>query len=139
LCILQKVRKDLTYAQKLKIIEMLEHGAKQKEVCNSLGCSQAQVSATYKNRDQIRQRVCQNPSRIRVRAGKAADVEWALADWYESVCMPGKYIPNEILVERAQEFAKKMGNTSFRPTLGWLNRWKNRFNVPMQSKVRFLI
>ena len=76
----QSKRKDLSVAEKLKVIDALTQKKTQMEVAKEFGISQTQVSRISGKRDEIRQKAKENTniSRKRQRTGKSADVETAL-------------------------------------------------------------
>ncbi|XP_061180799.1 serine-rich adhesin for platelets-like [Saccostrea echinata] len=127
----RRIRNDLNFAQKIQVLDLLKQGRKQTEVARRMGCSQSVISLIASREKEIYSHGNNlNPSRKRLRPGKAADMEVALTNWFKSIYTPGKYIPNSIIMEQAELEARKLGNLSFNPTSGWLNRWKLRHNIP---------
>ncbi|XP_062604991.1 serine-rich adhesin for platelets-like isoform X1 [Saccostrea cucullata] len=133
----RRLRNDLSFAQKIEVLKLLKQGLKQTEVARRLGSSQSVISLIASKEKEIYSHGNNlNPSRKRIRPGKAADVEVALTCWFKNVYVPGKYIPNTIIMEQAELQARKLGNMSFTPSSGWLNRWKLRHNIPSTASVK---
>ncbi|XP_061180798.1 uncharacterized protein LOC133189441 [Saccostrea echinata] len=127
----RRTRNDLNFAQKMQVLDLLKQGRTQTEVARRIGCSQSVISFIASKKKEIcSQGSNLNPSRKRLRAGKAADMEVALTNWFKSIYTPGKYIPNYIIKEQAELEARKLGNLTFNPSSGWLTRWKLRHNIP---------
>ncbi|XP_062604988.1 uncharacterized protein LOC134266778 isoform X2 [Saccostrea cucullata] len=127
----RRTRNDLNFAQKMQVLDLLKQGRTQTEVGRRVGCAQSVISQIAAREQEIyAQGNNLNPSRKRLRAGKAADVEVALTNWFKSIYRPGKYIPNYIIMEQAELEARKLGKMLFNPSSGWLMRWKLRHNIP---------
>ncbi|CAH1270552.1 TIGD3 [Branchiostoma lanceolatum] len=129
----QRKRNDLTLADKVKVIQMLDGFPKtsQTEAAKKFGCSQAQVSRAYKNRAAIFQQwgCNRNPNGKRKREGKNAEAEDALFRWYVSAKARSASVTGPILMAKAKTIAEGLGYSDFKPTDGWLGRWRRRNNL----------
>ncbi|XP_066293140.1 tigger transposable element-derived protein 6-like [Branchiostoma lanceolatum] len=129
----EKKRNDLTLGDKVKVIQMLNGVPKmsQAEVAKKFGCSQSQVSRAYKNKATIMQQweANLNPNRKRKREGKDGAVEDALHRWFVNARAMGAPVSGPILLEKAKDLAESLGDSDFKPTEGWLSRWKDRHNI----------
>ncbi|XP_019624404.1 PREDICTED: tigger transposable element-derived protein 6-like [Branchiostoma belcheri] len=128
-----KKRVDLTIADKVKVIKLLDSVPKlsQTEVGKRFGCSTAQVCRINKNREEImRQWECNsNPNRKRKREGKSGEVEEALMRWFVNARAKNVPLSGPILMEKARQLAESLGDENFKPTDGWLGRWKQRNGI----------
>ena len=101
----QRKRHDLTLAEKVQIIQLLEGVPKlsQAEVAKRFGCSQSQVSRAKKNRaDILQQREANcNPNRKRKREGKDGEVEDALLRWFVNARAKSELISGPTLMVKA--------------------------------------
>lgn len=70
-----------------------------------------------------------NPTRKRIRNGNNSKVELALSRWFELMTARGVRINGPILMEKSKELAAKLGTPDFKPSNGWLSRWKKRNNI----------
>lgn len=70
-----------------------------------------------------------NPNRKRLRNGSNPKVELALRKWFELMTSRGVRINGPILMEKSKELASKLGSPDFKPSNGWLSRWKKRNNI----------
>ena len=127
----QSKRKDLSVAEKLKVIDALTQKKTQMEVAKEFGISQTQVSRISGKRDEIRQKAKENTNitRKRQRTGKSADVETALLRRFEQMRAKGAPVNGPLLKEKAESLAESLGVPGFEASNGWLYRWKERHNL----------
>ncbi|XP_053549142.1 jerky protein homolog-like isoform X2 [Bombina bombina] len=127
-----KKRRDSTLAEKVKILELLQQPkASQSSVARNMGLSQSTISRVMKKRDEILERWNQNenPSRKRNRPFKHAKVDEALLEWLLFAKANKLPISGPILMRRAEAIAKEIGCPQFKPSNGWLWRWKERYRL----------
>ncbi|KAI8504584.1 hypothetical protein Bbelb_177020 [Branchiostoma belcheri] len=135
----QRKRNDLTLADKVKVIQMLDGVPKtsQTEVASKFGCSRSQVSRAYQNRAAILQQWDnnRNPNGKRKREAKNAEVDEALYRWYVNAKARSAPVSGPILREKAKALAEGLGCEDFKPSDGWLGRWKTRHNISTRGNV----
>jgi len=135
----KRTRTDLTLAEKLKAIRMVDGKRSQTDVATQLGVSQSQVSRILKNRNGIAEkwRSYGNLERRRQRSGKDADVEAALRTWLTKSVGGGDVPPpsGRRICEKAKDLAARLNKPDFKPTVGWLCRWKER-NAVVCRRIR---
>lgn len=127
-----KKRRDSTLAEKVKILELLQQPkASQSSVARNMGLSQSTISRVMKKRDEILERWNQNenPSRKRNRPFKHAKVDEALLEWLLFAKANKLPISGPILMRQAEVIAKQIGCPQFKPSNGWLWRWKERYRL----------
>ncbi|XP_061180838.1 uncharacterized protein LOC133189496 [Saccostrea echinata] len=120
----------------MRVIELLDQKLSQTKIAKQLGCSQALISRIANSKDEVRAQflTSENLNRRRNRKGRAPDVDNALWAWYQSLLdqEPGKQISNKMLKDQARKLADEFGISPFSASKGWLNRWKNRYNLVIQ-------
>ncbi|XP_071110643.1 tigger transposable element-derived protein 3-like [Haliotis cracherodii] len=127
-------RKDLTLADKVRVLEALSQKKSQTSLAAEFGVSQSQISRIGKNRDLIMARYLQtdNSDRKRNRDGKNVDVETALLRWYGQSQASSAPLSGPILMDKANELAVKLDARDFIPTTDWLQGWKDRHKVGLR-------
>ena len=127
----KRKRTDLSLEQKYQIIQLLDNKVSQSEVARRYGISQPTVSGIAKKREDITRQYESNanPTRKRERTGKAADIEAALAEWFNEARQHGTPLAGSILCEEAEDLAKQLGVTDFHASNGWFCRWKERHDI----------
>ncbi|GFN99689.1 tigger transposable element-derived protein 6 [Plakobranchus ocellatus] len=60
------------------------------------------------------------------------DVDRALFTWFKDARSKNVPLSGPILVEKAKEFAERLGVTSFTGSTGWLDRFKSRHGIVMK-------
>ncbi|XP_063816271.1 tigger transposable element-derived protein 6-like [Pseudophryne corroboree] len=127
-----KKRRDSTLAEKVKILELLQQPkASQSSVARNMGLSQSTISRVMKKRDEILERWNhnENPSRKRNRPFKHAKVDEALLEWLLFAKANKLPISGPILMRQAEAIANEIGCPQFKPSNGWLWRWKERYRL----------
>ncbi|XP_069807885.1 tigger transposable element-derived protein 3-like isoform X2 [Dendropsophus ebraccatus] len=133
-----KKRRDSTLAEKVKILELLQQPkASQSSVARNMGLSQSTISRVMKKREEILERWNQNenPSRKRNRPFKHAKVDEALLEWLLFAKANKLPISGPILMRQAEAIAKEIGCPQFKPSNGWLWRWKERYRLFYRAEV----
>lgn len=128
-----KKRKDLSFQEKLEILEFYDKLPKmsQRRAAVHLKISQPLLCKILKNRSAIEKSALNNVNidRKRVRSGKDSQVEAALKIWFGRVRDKNGSINGTLIRQKAEEFAKEMGKENFTATDGWFHRWKKRENI----------
>ena len=62
---------------------------------------------------------------------KYADLDNTVFEWYKRIraSKPEVGINGPIILRKAEYFATLHGYNDFKPSSGWLDRWKNRYNL----------
>lgn len=125
-----KRRRCFTIAEKVKIIERLESGVSNKDLCQELGISQSTLSTIWKSKDQIKS-VFQKDmtSNKRLKCSQHQDVEQALLEWFKIQRSKNIPISGPILQEKATEFGKRFNKIDFQCSSSWINRFRQRHNI----------
>ncbi|XP_025199361.1 tigger transposable element-derived protein 4-like [Melanaphis sacchari] len=125
-----KRRRCFTIAEKVKIIERLESGVSNKDLCQELGISQSTLSTIWKSKDQIKS-VFQKDvtSYKRIKCSQHQDVEHALLEWLKIQRSKNIPVNGPILQEKATEFGKRFNKIDFQCSSSWITRFRQRHNI----------
>ena len=125
-----KKRKAMDISEKVEIIQAIESGLKNVEVCSKFNKKSSTVSTIWKNRQQIlddfksmninvkKKRTCDDP-----------ELDKALYEWFKAKRIEKIPINGPILQIQANILAKKLGRTNFECSTGWIDRFKKRYNI----------
>lgn len=132
-------RNDLTLAQQMKVIKMLEAVPRisQSIIAKHFMVSQSQISRIGTNRVEIRKEweSNNNPTQKRRRfINKDTDIEKALLCWYNFAVTHKLPISDDILKGKSVCFAERFGIANFLPSIGWLRRWKEKNGIQLASE-----
>ena len=100
-------------------------------------CSKTQISSILKNKDTILELYEANmsneslKSRKRCQPSDYVDINEALYKWYTLACSHNIYPGGSQLREKAKQISEQLhvGESNFKASNGWLDRWKKRYNV----------
>ncbi|XP_042912665.1 tigger transposable element-derived protein 6-like [Parasteatoda tepidariorum] len=95
-------RKQFPIKEKLEIISEVDHGIKKADVATKYGLSPSTLSTFLKNRTKLEQQDIRSRN------------------------IP---ISGPLIREKALEFARTFGNENFQASVGWLNRFKERYGI----------
>lgn len=133
-----KRRAEITWKRKVEIlqeIEKLPNKISNREMAIHFGIPRNTLFNILRARDRIIEAYKRNPNgrRKRLRSGKAPHVEHALYQWYKGAKKQKLPLSNIVLFEKARDLAISQGSYTFRPTTGWLERWKKRHNITFST------
>lgn len=123
-------RKPLTLSEKLKIIGLIENGAKQNEVAKNLALSKTTINTIWLKRETIKRNACEfNSSFKKVRLSDYPSIDSALHEWF--ILQRSRNLPlnGPLLITKAQQISQFQNVTGFQASIGWLDNWKNRYGV----------
>ncbi|XP_071551084.1 uncharacterized protein [Panulirus ornatus] len=134
-----KRRAEITWKRKVEIlkeIEKLPNKISHREMALHFGIPRNTLFNILRARDRIIEAYKRNPNgrRKRLRSGKAPHVEHALYQWYKTAKKQKLPLSNIVLFEKARDLAVSQGSYNFRPTTGWLERWKKRHNITFSTE-----
>jgi IS30 family transposase len=127
----ERKRKSFSVEDKIRIIRMIESGKSMAEVSREVGLSSSTVSTIWKGRECVKSAYEKNMlgSRRLQRAAVSYDVELALFQWYDMKMKEKVDVSLSVLREKAEEFAKLLGDNFFYVTYRWLERFKARYTT----------
>jgi hypothetical protein len=123
-------RKCLSIREKVEIIRELERGEQNVEVCKTFNLSPSTVSTLWKNKEVILSALENNlTTNKKMRKCDLGNVDQALLKWFKVQRNAGFPINGPILKVQPEKFAKQLGHENFTCNNGWLDRFKNRYNI----------
>ncbi|GFO22523.1 tigger transposable element-derived protein 4 [Plakobranchus ocellatus] len=129
-------RKGFTLEQKIAIIEDTEKKTKtQSKICEEYSIARGSLHTILKDKDKIMSAYTQglfSQNRKKMRRPETNDVDRALFTWFKDARSKNVPLSGPILVEKAKEFAERLGVTSFTGSTGWLDRFKSRHEIVMK-------
>ncbi|XP_057340566.1 tigger transposable element-derived protein 6-like [Microplitis mediator] len=123
--------KTLTLREKVDVIQAVRRGTKRKEIFDQYGLPASTLSTILKNESEIllKYETSNNLSCKRQRLAEFPDVEECLLTWFKQCREKNLSISGTLLREKAEEFSKSLGHTSFRASNGWLGNFKKRHEL----------
>lgn len=123
--------KTLTLREKSDVINAVKSGMKKKDVAAQYGLPASTLSTIIKNEAEILQRYesSNNLSSKRRRLAEFPDLEECLLTWFKQCRDKNISVSGPILREKAEEFSKSLGHSSFRASNGWLVNFKKRHEL----------
>lgn len=118
-----------TLKQKLAIIEEVESGTRQSEICRKYDLSKSTLSSWLSQREKLRLEweKDRNLNRKRVRTTKNDVLDQALLSWYQQQKSERLPIDGPLLLSKANTLCEMM---NFPATCrSWIDRWKVRHQV----------
>lgn len=125
-------RKQFSLEQKLKILEKIDSGEAKHSVAKEFNIAPSTLSTFIKDRHKIENQIRDGaigPKRKKIRAAKFEDVDNAVFKWFQEVRSRNIPINGPLIREKALEFSKLFGHGNFQASVGWLNRFRERFGI----------
>jgi hypothetical protein len=130
---MSRMRKDLSLAQKLEILDKIKLqplGCITRRLLEILEVSKSTIARIQLQEQFLReQALSQVTTQKRKRGGKDADVDEALIQWFTLATSWGVQMSGPILKAKSEDLARKLGNDEFKVTNGCLSRWKVRYDI----------
>jgi hypothetical protein len=127
----ERKRRSFSVEDKIRMICMIESGKSVAEVSRDVGLSSSTVSTIWKARGCVKSAYEKNmlgSKRLR-RATVPYDVEHALFQWYDVKRKENVDVSMLMLQEKAEKFAKLLGDNFCYITYKWLEKFKARYNI----------
>ena len=112
-----------------------DYGKSVQAISEELRCGKTQIYGILKNKEatvalyESNASSSLHQSRKRTRLSEYSEVKDALYEWYLLACSKNSYPDGSQLKEKAKEIAERLGNSDFKGTNGWLDKWKKRHNI----------
>lgn len=107
----------------LVVYDKLPEKTNQRLAAQNLGIPQSTLNKLLKSRNEITE-CTESQSRKRKRENKSKTTDEALFVWFKQARAMNALINRSILMAKANDLAKKMGEMNFIATDGWLTSWK---------------
>ena len=125
-----KSRKNLTFSQKLEILKEGEKSS-QRAVAAKFGVSLGVVNRVIKRKLELEKLAENNCNHAAKRVKKSINEDLNEQVWEWFVAARSKNIPvsGPILQEKALNIATELGQTDFKASNGWLEKFRLRYNI----------
>ncbi|UYV64939.1 hypothetical protein LAZ67_3002512 [Cordylochernes scorpioides] len=123
---------QLTYVEKMKIIEEIEQGKSHSQVFRERNIPRSTISTIFKNKFAIKSAFLKSDFSSTLKRdcdGEFPEIEEALFRWIKQANAMKLAINGNILKEKAILLALKMGQDNFEASNGWLEKFKARRNI----------
>jgi hypothetical protein len=131
-------RKTLTGQQKKKLCEMFNtHLHKNKELAEIFSISPSTVTLIVSEKDKwLSLDDASQAAKIkRNKVPKFPNIEKALVIWLENAINDNQSVSGHIILEKAHEFATRLGVHNFNGSNGWLEKFKNRNHIKEYRRI----
>ncbi|XP_060074781.1 tigger transposable element-derived protein 4-like [Ylistrum balloti] len=122
---------------KYEAILAVERGNRRKsDIAKDFGIPSNTLSSWLKCADKIKNAFLNStygPERKKMRTGHFEYIEQALYKWYDEARRQNLPISGTILKNIAGEIASNMGETNFKCSTGWLDRFKGRYAISFKN------
>ena len=133
-------RVDRTLKEKIEILNKIKDqlpGTSERKLAEIVGLPKSTLRRLRRQETELRdvwerhknRGSAATASRKRQRDAKSADVDKALAEWFDAALAKGQVLTGPILLAKASEFAVKLDDTEFKASEGFLYRWKKRRSI----------
>lgn len=125
-----KKRRSLSVEEKVRMIELLEAGASNADVCRYLGISQSTLSTIWKSREHLKTVFYSDfAHKKKLKSSQHKDIEQALLQWFKVQRSQNFPISGPILQEKADDFARLLNKPNFKCSASWITRFRKRHNI----------
>lgn len=126
------MRQQLSISKKKEIIAAVDSGKKKKDIAIAFAIKPSTLSTILKDRIKVEKHTT-DLKRKKVRAANFEDIDKAVFAWFRETRSKNIPISGPLIQEKAKELGKLLGHLNFKASTGWLNRFRNRFEI--SSKV----
>ena len=129
-------RKRLDLKEKEQLIhEASQPGFDRKKACASYGIGYSTLSGILKQKDSIlNSQIEAIPSKAKsLRKAAHPDLEQKLYEWYTRKHRQNLPIDGLTIQDEAIDIAKKLGINDFKCSMGWVQKFKNRFQIKSRT------
>ncbi|XP_041368630.1 uncharacterized protein LOC121382984 isoform X3 [Gigantopelta aegis] len=135
----KKVCKLLDIETKYHLIRTVEAGLKRKSViAKEFGIFPNTLSTIMKNKQttiDAWERCEFQPNRRRLRKSDHKPIDDALYVWYSEQVEGRNFMSGPILLAKATQIAQELGFTNFRPSTGFIDRFKSRHGIHLGKRI----
>ncbi|UYV61611.1 TIGD4 [Cordylochernes scorpioides] len=133
-------RKSLSIVEKVALLKEVESGIRKKDIALKYGIPPSTVSTIIKSREFIIKAFEDYaPDRKRFKTGHFENVDEAVLQWIKIVRDKNIPISGPLIKKKALEFANRLGETEFKASSGWLEKFRKRHGLkekvfPVESR-----
>ena len=131
----KRKRKCLPLEKKYEIIQAIERKqVSLAEICRQFDIPPGSIHTIIRDKEKIsaaftQGKFAQGRKKMRLPNANAEDIDEALFQWFKETTTKSVPLSGTILIEKAQEFAARLGVNNFTASLGWLGRFKERHGI----------
>lgn len=128
----KRKRRSFSLADKIEFIAFVDKHPNKKhvEIAKELDIPVSTLGTILKNKDVILAEIANKSVKTKkLRPAKHETVEDRLFTWFKQVRSSSIPINGNILREKADQIALRLGDASFKATNGWIDRFKNRYDI----------
>ena len=129
----KKEKRELTLKERIDVLEHHEKNPKvgTHSIATIFTCGKTQIQRILQQKDKIKAayEANQSDSRKRKHLAQFDDIDGAVYHWYKLARQHQVPVNGPMLQEEALKIAEALGNTVFRASNGWLERFKGRHNL----------
>lgn len=123
-------RKAFTIEEKYEIIQKLQNGTKQSEICLQMGLSKSTVGTIWKERVKILAVYERdNCTAKKLRKSHHEELDRGLLKWFSQKRLDNVTVSGAILQEKASDLGSKIENKEFNCSRSWIERFKKRHGI----------
>lgn len=123
-------RKAFTLKQKYEIIEKIQSGVKQSDICKDLKLQKSTVATIWKKRHDILSAYDKTNVRCKkLKTSAHQELDKGLLKWFTQKRYENVPLSGSVLQEKASEMGSKIKKTEFKCSRSWIERFKKRHNI----------
>ena len=130
-------RVNISITEKYKALQKIEEGkSMKKSIAEEYGVKKNTISTWIANKRKIIEAYESgqvNSSRKKLKKSDNKDLDEAVFTWFKNVRSNNSPVNGIIIKEKALSLAKSLELTDFRASDGWLDKWKQRYNVTFKA------
>lgn len=128
-------RTFLILSQKIEVLKLYNKGGfSTRKLAEKYGCSKTQITKSLKDKEKInKMRASPGTAQKKSNPEKFTEINNLLWEWYTRARDSNVPVNGPLLLEEAKLIAEELGNSSFKGTNGWLEKWKRRHNLAQMN------
>lgn len=122
----------MSLKEKMEILATVDNNPARKkcDIAREFGLPASTVNTIVAKREDVQENVLIfDLDRKGVRRANHAELDTAMVGWFKQARLSGTVIDGNMLRERARELAEMLGIEGFKPTNGWVSRFKDRHGL----------
>ena len=129
----KRKRKDFTASEKVQIIEYKKENpnASVRTIAEKFVCGKSQIQSILAKGNEILEDYSANKNAHskRARVSPMKNVDEATYEWYQKARTKNIPVTGPMLQEKAKRASEELGDSTFKASNGWLDRFKKRYNI----------
>ena len=134
----RRKRQELSFAERIQVISARKAGQKMSQLAVQFGCGKTQILNILSHGESYLREWDENEaeSNPRIRARKRRprrtgneETNRLVRDWYDTQKDLGVRVTGPMLQREARSIARKLGNSKFAASNGWLGNFRQLYNI----------